>query len=98
VERTVAHLQAGEKPGAAGSGFSDSMVPVRDDGKIQLELSAADAVSDAQKAELTALGADIVATGSAVGIVDVWVPFAKVDEAAALPWVVAVTVPSPTRR
>ncbi|MGI8776055.1 MAG: hypothetical protein ACR2LJ_01375 [Acidimicrobiales bacterium] len=97
VQRTVAHLQAGEKPGDANSGFSDSMVPVRGDGKLQLELSAAGTVTAAQKTDLTALGAEIVAAGSTVAIVDAWVPFAKVDEAAALAWVVAVTVPSPTR-
>jgi len=97
VTRTVDRLKAGEKPGGQGS-FTDSGVPVRDDGKIQLELHANGPVTDAQQADLTALGAEIVAAGSAVGIVDAWVPFARVDEAAALPWVVAVTVPSPTRR
>ncbi len=96
VTRTVDRLKAGEKPGADAS-FTDSGVPVRDDGKLQLELHSSGPVTDARKAELTALGADIVAAGTAVGIVDVWVPFARVDEAAGLTWVVAVTVPSPTR-
>ncbi|MEN3314116.1 MAG: hypothetical protein V7605_350 [Acidimicrobiaceae bacterium] len=96
VQRTVAHLQAGEKPGA-DSRFADSSVPVRADGMLQLELSAAAPVTDAQKADLTALGAEVIASGTAVAIVDAWVPFAKVDEAAALPWVLSVTVPNPTR-
>lgn len=96
VQRTVAHLQAGEKPDA-NSRFADSGVPVRADGKVQLELSAAAAVTDAQKADLTALGAEVIASGTAIAIVDAWVPFAKVDEAAALPWVLSVTVPNPTR-
>jgi len=97
VAQTVAHLKAGEKAGSNGT-FGDSGVPVRDDGKLQLELHATGPVTDAQQAELTALGAEIVVAGTAVGIVDAWVPFARVDEAAALPWVVSVTVPSPTRR
>ncbi|MDQ6798901.1 MAG: hypothetical protein M3011_12965 [Actinomycetota bacterium] len=96
VAQTVARLRAGEKPAGDGT-FSDSGVPVRDDGKLQLELHAAGPVTDAQQAELTAFGAEIVVAGTAVGIVDAWVPFARVDEAAGLPWVVSVTVPSPTR-
>jgi hypothetical protein len=57
-------------------------------------------VTDAERAELAALGAEIVASGApvgGVGVVDVWVPFARAEDAAGLPWVVAVTVPSPTR-
>lgn len=96
VQRTVAHLQAGEKPGA-NSRFADSDVPVRADGKVQLELSAPAAVTDAQKADLTALGAEVIASGTAVALVDAWVPFAQVDAAAALPWVLSVIVPNPTR-
>jgi len=96
VVQTVDRLKAGEKPEGDGT-FTASGVPVRDDGKLQLELHGNGAVTDAQKADLTTLGADIVAAGTQVGIVDAWVPFARVDEVAALPWVVAVTVPSPTR-
>jgi len=96
VAQTVARLKAGEKPGGDGT-FTYSGVVVRDDGKLQLELNASGPVTDSQKAELTALGADIVAAATEVGVVDAWVPFTKVDEAAALTWVVSVTVPSPTR-
>jgi len=96
ITRTVDRLKAGENPGTDAS-FTDSGVPVRDDGKVQLELHASAAVTDAQQADLRVLGAEIVAAGTTVGIVDAWVPFARVDEAAALPWVVSVTVPSPTR-
>ncbi len=97
VAQTVARLKAGEKPGGDGT-FTEAGVPVRDDGKLQLELHANGPVTDAQKAELTGVGAEIVAVGTEVGIVDAWVPFARVDETAALPWVTAITVPSPTRR
>ncbi len=95
VAQTVVRLKAGEKPG--GSTFADSGVPVRDDGKLQLELHAAGPITDAQKADLTGLGSDIVAAGTEVGIIDAWVPFARVDDAAGLHWVASVTVPSPTR-
>ncbi|MFN2608782.1 MAG: hypothetical protein ABR511_12980 [Acidimicrobiales bacterium] len=52
--------------------------------------------------QLTALGAEVVTALSipattamaAVGVVDARGPFAKVADAAALPWVVAVTLPS----
>ena len=96
VTQTVARLEAGSQPSGTGGTFSDSGVPVRD-GKLQLELHAAAPVTDAQRAELGALGADIVAAGTAADVVDAWVPYARVEDAAALPWVVAVTVPSPTR-
>jgi len=95
VTRTVDRLKAGEKP--ADPRFTFTGVPVRDDGKLQLELHANGPVTDAQKADLTTLGAEIVAAGTGAGIVDAWIPFAKVDEAAGLAWVVSVTVPSPTR-
>ncbi len=97
VTRTVDRLKAGETPGSSNPNFTDTGVPVRDDGSLQLELNASSPVTEAQQAELTALGAEIVAAGSKIGIVDAWVPFAKVDEAAGLSWVVSVTVPSPTR-
>jgi len=96
VTRTVDRLKAGEKPGSNPS-FTDTGVPVRDDGSLQLELHAAGPVTDAQKADLTALGAEIVAAGTGAGIVDAWVPYARVDDVAGLSWVLAVTVPSPTR-
>jgi len=96
VTRTVEQLKAGETPGDDGT-FTGAGVPVRD-GKLQLELNASGPVTDAQKADLNALGADIVAAGTEVGLVDVWVPYARVDDVARLSWVLAVTVPSPTRR
>ncbi len=95
VTRTVDRLKGGEKP--ADPSFTFTGVPVRDDGRLQLELHATGPVTDVQQGELTALGAEIVAAGTGAGIVDAWVPFTKVDEAAGLSWVVSVTVPSPTR-
>ncbi len=97
VTRTVDRLKAGDKPGGSNPTFTDTGVPVRDDGSLQLELHANGPVTDAQTADLTALGAEIVAAGTGAGIVDAWIPFARVDEAAGLTWVVSVTVPSPTR-
>ena len=97
VAKVVDRLEAGESPGGGGPGFSDSGVPVRAGGELQLEYHAAGPVTDAQQAELTALGAEIVAADPATGIVDAWVPFGVVQETADLPWVASVTVPTPAR-
>lgn len=102
VQAVVARLRAGERATGASPTFADTGVAVRDDGRVHLELHAAGALADSAAADVTALGAEVVSSLSrpatpaapAIGVVDAWVPFARVDDAAALPWVVAVTAAS----
>lgn len=107
VAAAVARLRAGEKVTGTDPTFADTGVPVRPDGRVHLELHAAGVLADSAVPDLVALGAEVgtplsipaTSNAPAVGIVDAWVPFLRVDDAAALPWVVAVTVPgSPAPR
>jgi Subtilase family len=76
------------------SAVSNPLVRVDHAGKIELVFHAAGPVGDADVKALQALGADIVTVlTSPAGMIQAWVPYQKVEAAAALPWVVAVTPP-----
>ncbi|MGH9277214.1 MAG: hypothetical protein ACRD12_03780 [Acidimicrobiales bacterium] len=74
--------------------------PVRADGRVELQFHARGPTGAQEEADLAALGAEVVARLPAVegldrpaGVILAWVPPDKVTDAAALPWVAAVTAP-----
>ena len=84
------------------SGLSNAVLNVTHAGEIELLFHAADATGAGEEADLEALGATIVGRLEIspelklrpAGMIQAWVPYDKVQAAAALQWVVAVTPPS----
>jgi len=81
--------------------LSNDLVRINPAGEIELAIHAVDPIDADREAELIALGAKISSRLNApllnlppVGIVEAWIPHDRVSDAAALPWVVAVTAPS----
>lgn len=72
---------------------SDALVRVRPSGELELVFHAYNAVGEEEIADLRSLGAEIVIVLEDPGLIQAWVPPDRVDEAAALPWVAAVTPP-----
>jgi len=83
------------------SSLSNEIVHVNANGEIELLLHSATEIGAKQEAEIAALGARVVVRialpnlAGSVGawMIQAWIPADKIDEAAALPWVVAVTPP-----
>ena len=80
------------------SRLSNDIVHVRADGAIEVSLHASSVVSTAEVTALRRLGGEVVTTAAAPnaagGLVQAWVPWDRLAEVAALPWVGAVTPPS----
>jgi subtilase family protein len=102
VEQLVIALDGALDAGARGvSGFSNGVLHVSPDGKIELLFHATGPTGPTEEASLQAVGATIVTSLvlppglnlPPVGMVQAWVPYAQVHAAATLPWVVAVTPP-----
>lgn len=84
------------------SPMSSALVHVNRSGLIELSFHALDPTGPSEEEDLRALGATIVSRLEIppelrmppAGIIEAWVPYDRVMEAAALPWVAAVTPPS----
>jgi subtilase family protein len=82
--------------------LSNDVLHVTSSGAIELVLHAAKPTGPSEEADLENLGATIVSRLQLppdsnlppAGMIQAWVPYDKVEAAAALPWVVAVTPPS----
>lgn len=77
----------------APSALSNDLLHVDAGGRIELLFHAAGTIGGAEEKALESLGAEIVTKLESPGMIQAWVPYDKVDEAASLPWVVAVTPP-----
>ena len=75
------------------SEFSDGLVKVRPTGEVEVVLHAKGSVGDAEEAAVRALGGEIVITLKTPGMIQAWIPAKRIADAAALPWVAAVTPP-----
>ena len=75
------------------SNFSNDLLHVDAAGRIELLFHAAGIIGPAEEQDLLALGARIVIKLESFGMIQAWVPYDKVKEAASLGWVVAVTPP-----
>ncbi len=84
------------------SGMSSDFLHLQAGGEIELSFHALDPTGPGEEADLEALGAIIVDRlrippefdFPPIGLIQAWVPFHQVREAAALAWVAAVTPPS----
>ena len=84
------------------SGLSNGLVHVNSAGAVEVVLHAAAPVGEAQLADLTRLGVEVIdnsqtpAVGGqpAGGLVQAWVPADRLPAVAGLPWILAVTPPS----
>lgn len=72
---------------------SNELLHVDKSGRIELLFHALKEVGEREEQDLTKLGAEIVVKVVSPGMIQAWIPHDKVDEAAALPWVAAVTPP-----
>ncbi len=85
--------------GAAAAGpqdlsiLSDGLLKVRPTGEVEVVLHAKGSVGGAEEAAVRALGAEIVITLKTPGMIQAWIPAKRIADAAALPWVAAVTPP-----
>ena len=73
--------------------FSNGLVRVRPTGEVELVFHAKGSAGKVEVEALRALGADIVITLANPGMIQAWIRTEKIGEAAALPWVAAVTPP-----
>ena len=103
----IAQIQAAQAAGplsrTEAARLSSTALQVTDDGQLEVEIHGARAVGAAESTALEGLGATILAsTGNirwpagvapppTLGIITVRIPADRVRDAAALPWVVAVT-------
>jgi uncharacterized repeat protein (TIGR01451 family) len=75
------------------STLSNDVVHVDRDGRVELAFHAPRRVGTVEEQSLKSLGAVGVFSSPAIGVVQGFVPSAKVAAASALPWVAAVTAP-----
>jgi hypothetical protein len=75
------------------SNLSNDLLHVDAAGRIELLFHAAGMIGVGEEKDLEALGAEIVIKLESYGMIQAWVPYDKVEEAASLGWVVAVTPP-----
>jgi hypothetical protein len=78
---------------SALSNLSNDLLHVDAAGRIELLFHAAGIIGAGEEQDLKALGAEIVIKLESFGMIQAWVPYDKVEEAALLDWVVAVTPP-----
>jgi hypothetical protein len=100
VQRVIDRMQAAgavTSPSARvqqdSSVFSNGLVRVRPTGEVELVFHAKGSVGKTEVAALRALGAEIVITLETPGMIQAWIRTEQIGEAAALPWVAAVTPP-----
>jgi hypothetical protein len=98
VERVA--RQCAQARFADPSTLSNDLVHVSAAGEIEVLVHAMDRITPAQEADLEVLGGRIsdrlaapLLDLPAIGVVQVWVPFDRLGEVAALDWVVAITPP-----
>jgi hypothetical protein len=75
------------------SNLSNDLLHVDAAGRIELLFHSAGMIGAREEKDLEALGAEIVIKLESPGMIQAWVPYDKVEEAASLDWVVAVTPP-----
>lgn len=104
IDAATAAAARKQAPGATGapsvqggaqdlSSLSDGLVKVRPTGEVEVVLHARGSVGDAEETAVRALGGEIVITLKTPGMIQAWIPATRIAEAAALPWVAAVTPP-----
>ncbi|MEO6462044.1 MAG: S8 family serine peptidase, partial [Candidatus Eisenbacteria bacterium] len=71
--------------------FNTPLVPVDEDGRLLLRLAGPGI--DGRAGELTKFGVETVAVARGYDFLEAWVPFGRVEELAALPWVRLVATP-----
>lgn len=104
LTRTSAEAGRQRRAGRSPKGASSGAVKVSEDGLIDVSIWARGQVAGSELAELRRLGAriDVAASGPsrrgkpAYGVVSARIPFDRLDGAAALDWVAAVTPTMPT--
>jgi hypothetical protein len=102
VSRCYEARSAGDVSSQDVAALSNDVLHVTSSGAIELVLHAAKPTGPSEEADLENLGATIVSRLQLppdsnlppAGMIQAWVPYDKVEAAAALPWVVAVTPPS----
>ena len=72
---------------------SNELLHVDKSGRIELLLHSSKDIGESEEQDLSELGAEVVVKVTSPGMIQAWIPHDKVDVAAALPWVVAVTPP-----
>jgi hypothetical protein len=75
------------------SAMSDGLVRVRPSGALEVVVHAKGSVGEPEVVALRALGADVVTMLRSPGMVQAWIAPERMAEAAALPWVAAITPP-----
>ncbi|HRQ37670.1 MAG TPA: hypothetical protein PLD25_07125 [Chloroflexota bacterium] len=105
-QRLTAISQAMASGTADVSGLSDNLLRIRPGGEMALVFHAAGTVGQAEEADLVALGAEIVTSTAdltwpegmppppGLGQIQAWLLYDRVEDAARLPWVTAVTPPN----
>ena len=102
VQLEIERCEAASSSGVVRfSSAADAAVRVSEQGEIELVFHAFSTAGSEEAKQLEALGAKIVTvldtptelTLAPVGMIHAWVPFNRVEEAAALPWVAAVMTP-----
>ena len=78
------------------SGLSDRLVRIKKDGQVQVYIHV-DAVTDEAQATLGAIESQIEIANSKLNVIQAWIPFDRVEQVAALPFVSKVTRPSYAR-
>lgn len=103
IVRMAAQVEAARAQGRTDlAGLSDGVVHVRPDGAIEILVHATVPVGQEELAELRGQGAEIVTTSAtpavggqpSTGLVQAWLPPARLGEVSNLAWVGAVTPPA----
>lgn len=101
VEQSASEVAAARRAGRSPAAQSNRVVRARADGSIEVNVWARGQVTNRERAQLIRLGARIVATATgparrgrpSYGLFHAAVPAERIDDAAALDWVAAITPP-----